>query len=165
LEDLSVTVSHPTPFTPRDAKRALRLIILVQVGVMAFAVLASIAVFWFAHREPAPTSKDFQGQMDTLNRTSDALKDLTEFVAAQKRRLAETEGTLALLNNERERLKPIVEADRQIIDAVFVEENARRAVDVWKERGFGFVAGTIGSMLATGLCWALVRATRRVGQT
>jgi hypothetical protein len=160
-----VGAANPLPFTPNDAKRALRWIVRVQVGVVAFSTLVSLGAFWLGKREPAraPASKDFQGQMDTLNRTADSLKDLTEFVAAQKRRLAETEGSLASLKKEQERLTPFVEANRQTIDAVFVEENARRSADVWKERGFGFAAGTVGSMLATWLCWVIVRATKRAG--
>jgi hypothetical protein len=124
-------------------------IVAVSAGILgiASAVLKNTLA-------PAP---DIAQQLDALNQTSESLKSLTAFVEEQKRNLVESEALIKSLREEHEKLKPVVETDRKILDAVLAAQAERQRLDVWRERIWGIFIGAIGSLLAAFLTFLLVR--------
>lgn len=92
---------------------------------------------------------DLVKQVDNLNDVEASLNSLIEFVQHQKSTIAETEQKLTNLNKEKEELEPLVNVDRQVINALFEQQNKFNQKKVWTERIIGFGLGIIGSIIAS----------------
>lgn len=94
-------------------------------------------------------SKNVAAQVDNLNKMSEDLKGLQIFVEEQKRNLISEEKALESLKAEKENLEPLVEADKRILEAVFIEQEKRQQKNIWYERAFGFFIGIFSSLVAS----------------
>lgn len=92
---------------------------------------------------------DYQTQLTELSRTEDSLRNLTTFVQSQKTKLKESEDLIADLKAEHERLKPFVEGDRKVVQAVFDLQEERKSHIAKRERWIGFGLGVISSIVAS----------------
>jgi 2C-methyl-D-erythritol 2,4-cyclodiphosphate synthase len=119
-----------------------RLIVVMTAAVIAL-ILQS---FLKTTQQP---QQAFEQKITRLKDTEESLKDLMTFVRDQQRQLEESQAVVTELQAEHEKLKPVVETDRKVVDAVLAAQTARQSVNVWTERGLGFVIGTLGSLLAT----------------
>lgn len=91
----------------------------------------------------------YQKQVQDLNQTEKSIKSLLVFIDEQKDRLADTEDTINALKSEHQKLKPLVESDRQLVEAIFVAQEERNLASVWRERLIGFGFGVLASLLAS----------------
>lgn len=109
---------------------------------------------------------DLNQQIQELDRVHDSLLNLTTFVEDQRKKVIVEQETIDKLTQERAQLEPIVQQDRAIIEAILALQVQRQAEqaerDKWFDRGFGFIAGILGSMVASFL-YALLLAVRRKG--
>ena len=138
----------------RTFGRAERQFIYLQAGFALAAILGLFASALFGV---------FPGQIKThepiaqqLARLSDAeatLKELSVFVRDQQAQLRNTQSVLQELRSEHERLKPVVEADRNTVEAILAANAHRQELSVWWERCIGFVSGTVASLIAA-VIWA-----------
>jgi hypothetical protein len=64
------------------------------------------------------------------------------------------------LKKEHEQLKPVVDADRKTIDALFSAQEARNQAAQNVERWIGFTLGVISSLVAS-FFWAVIAHARR----
>ena len=112
---------------------------------------------------------DLNKQIQELDQVHDSLQNLITFVESQRTKVAVEQATIAQLSQERAQLEPIVKQDRAVIDQILslqAQKQAQQAEkDKWFERGFGFIAGVVGSMVASFL-YALLIAKRgeRIGR-
>ena len=60
------------------------------------------------------------------------------------------------LKEEQLKLRPIVEADKQIVEALFQIQADKQNKDIWLERAIAFFIG-IASSIAGSLFWAYIR--------
>jgi DNA repair exonuclease SbcCD ATPase subunit len=83
------------------------------------SVLSLTIVFYLYHSKTPKTHKpsDIQSQLARIDNVQKSLTDLNKFLSEQKRRLYDAETTIKNLENERAKLKPIVEADRKTVEA------------------------------------------------
>ncbi|MCI5136728.1 MAG: hypothetical protein D3920_17050 [Candidatus Electrothrix sp. AW2] len=65
-------------------------------------------------------SLDYQDQINQLNQMESNVRQLLNFVDAQKKTLQETEDTISSLKLEKEKLQPLVETDRAVVEALFI---------------------------------------------
>ena len=77
------------------------------------------------------------------------------FIETQKNSLRETEDTITSLQKEREKLKPIVESDRAIVEAIFRAQEERNHANIWQERWIGFAFG-IGASVIASFIWFVI---------
>jgi hypothetical protein len=66
-----------------------------------------------------------------------------------KVKLKESEDMVTSLKNERERLEPVIVADRKAIQAVFDLQDERNRANIWRERWIGFGFGVLASVVAS----------------
>jgi sensor c-di-GMP phosphodiesterase-like protein len=92
---------------------------------------------------------NYQSQINELNDTESSIRQLLEFVQFQKTTLQETEDTISLLKTEKERLQPLVESDRTVVEAIFKAQEERTSTTVWRERWIGFGFGILASLIAS----------------
>jgi 2C-methyl-D-erythritol 2,4-cyclodiphosphate synthase len=103
---------------------------------------------------PKPANASFQQQISKLSDTEQSLKNLMQFVQDQQKRLKESENVVSDLKVQHEKLKPVVEADQKVVNAILDAQASRSNVHVWRERGIGFVLGTLSSLVAAAVIWA-----------
>lgn len=104
---------------------------------------------------------DYATQVQQLQQTEHSLQALIKFVAHQKQTLQQTQSNLIGLKLEQERLKPLIESDRNTVEAILSAQERRNAANIWRERWIGFAIGVLASLVASFL-WA-VAARVRVG--
>lgn len=98
---------------------------------------------------------DYQTQIQQLNDTENNIRHLLDFIETQKNTLRETEDTISLLKKEQEKLKPIVESDKAIVEAIFRAQEERTNSSIWRERWIGFGVGVFASLIAS-LLWFII---------
>lgn len=136
-----------------DYYEIIRMVITLSVGIVVL-VLFLVDHFMEAKRK---RSLSYDEQVESLNKVEASLKELVYFVELQKNRLTETNNILHQLKEEELKLKPVIEANRKVIDAIFTLQAEQSTKSIWKERGFGFVLGILSSMIASVLLGMLRR--------
>jgi hypothetical protein len=100
-------------------------------------------------------SQSYQQQLGQLNQTETNIRQLLEFVKTQKSTLRETEDTISALKTEKEKLEPLVDSDRAVVEAIFRVQEERTNANVWRERLVGFGFGILASLVASFLWFTI----------
>ena len=90
---------------------------------------------------------DYQNQIELLNKTEINLHQLADFVDDQKNRVVETQKIVESLKKEEAILRPTVESQRQLVDAILQAQQIRNRKDIWIDRIIGFLLGIIASTI------------------
>lgn len=114
--------------------------VMVVSGLVSLlaGVTAGVALTMKLITPPVP---DFQQQMAQLEETSKSLETLQKFVKAQQSNLRDAQKTVDLLKQEQEKLEPVVQIRREVIDAVFAVQEDRQKGALATERWIGFFIG------------------------
>jgi hypothetical protein len=105
--------------------------------------------------KPTDHESQFRDQIDELNKVESSLLSFIEFVRIEKEKVIETENTLLKLRNEKDELEPIVNTNRQTVQAILDVHRRQNEVSVKRERLIGFALGVVSS-LAASVLWELV---------
>lgn len=100
-------------------------------------------------------SLDYQNQIQQLDQMESNVRQLLSFVGEQKKTLQETEDTISSLKSEKEKLQPLVETDRAVVEALFKAQEERANENIWRERWIGFGFGLAASLVASFL-WFVI---------
>lgn len=147
----------------RVYRRNARLTVVVTLVAVCVSVGAGILVE--KHDRETRESKirenlTYYEQLRQLDQVRAGLADLISFVDLQKKSLKEAQEVVEKLQKERESLSAVVEAEREVVEAIFRLQSERSQREVWRERGLGFVLAVFASVLASFL-YRLVRRARR----
>jgi len=112
--------------------------------VLAMAILCFWMVYFF-QSPPTPHSE----MLERLGTVQTSLKEVDQFISREMTRLKEAQQTVDELTATKDRLRPVVDADKETVDAVLsaYTDSSRRSV--WKDRAVGFVLGVVASMVAS----------------
>ena len=94
-------------------------------------------------------SLNYKTQIKQLEQTEVGIKQLLRFIEVQKQNIREAEDTVSSLKKEQEALKPIVESDKALVDAIFQAQENRTQKNVWRERWIGFAFGMAASLVVS----------------
>jgi vacuolar-type H+-ATPase subunit I/STV1 len=72
---------------------------------------------------------NYKTQIEQLDQTENGIKQLLSFIDLQKQNIREAEDTVSSLKKEREALKPLVESDKAVVEAIFQAQEKRSEVD------------------------------------
>lgn len=130
-----------------------------RLGFALIITTCAMGVGFFSNEITTHTQKqpDFGTQIRVLNDTERSLKELVAFVEAQKQSLTESQSIVEQLKNEEQKLRPIVEADRQIVDAVLQAQATQEQNHILIDRIVSFLLGIASSIIAT-LIYSAVRS-------
>ena len=129
------------------------------IGVFIAGIIISITANITADKVKQDTMlESYSTQLESLENVEQSLVKLNEFVASQKQKLTESQNVINKLKDEHEKLKPIVEADRKVIDTVFALQEGRVKNKMWQDRAVSFFLGILASMIAS-LVFTLIRTT------
>jgi Na+-transporting NADH:ubiquinone oxidoreductase subunit NqrC len=129
--------------------------VMTLVSTFVSAITLSAVIFTLDHvdtkKREAERLKNlnYQTQIQQLDVTENNIRQLLTFIENQKSTLRETEDTISSLQKEREKLKPIVESDRSVVEAIFRAQEERSHASIWRERLIGFAFGIAASLIAT----------------
>lgn len=131
--------------------------------VVGFLVLTIIDPFRNKEAErKRQESVSYIGQMESLLKVQVSLFELGKFIEQQRERLQESEDLMNSLKAEQEKLKPVVETDRQVVEAILELQSQKSRNEVWKERGIGFFSGILASLIAAFIPRLLSRVKRTI---
>ncbi|MBC8753809.1 hypothetical protein H2O64_03955 [Kordia sp. YSTF-M3] len=92
---------------------------------------------------------DVVTQINNLNTVEGNLEDLLDFIKHQRTSLNATESKIQALTKEKDQLEPIVNANREVIQAIFQQQEENKKKGVFIERLIGFGLGVLGSIVAS----------------
>ena len=119
---------------------------------MMAMVLVIILPDFFSRQELSENS-DYRQQLEQLNQVESNISEFLAFIEEQKVELKDAEETIAALESEQQTLEPIVQSNRDVVEALFQVQEERTKANVWRERGIGFILGTFASLVAS-LLWS-----------
>jgi len=96
----------------------------------------------------------YQNQISHLTEMKSNIYDLLEFVEHQKTSLQEHQDLIDSLRIEKDKLKPIVDADRKIVDAIFEAQEEKKENEIVTQRWVGFGLGVVSSLIAS-IIWQI----------
>jgi len=123
--------------------------------------IASVTLFLSAYEKDSREKRrlsdlNYKTQVGQLEETEKNVKQLLHFIELQKSNIQKTQDTIESLKQEQEELRPLVEGDREIINALFKAYEERSLVNAWTERWIGFGFGLIASLIASFL-WYIIK--------
>ena len=121
---------------------------LLVVTALATAIIVSELRQSAENERRRSESLTYQKQLEALNAVEGSMKDLIEFVQAERQRLKETEDVLRDLKQEKDALTPVVEADRKTVRAIFELQAKMGREAIWWDRSIAFGLGLVASFIA-----------------
>lgn len=92
---------------------------------------------------------ELKEKVTRINQIQNSLKELDNFLEDQEQSIQNQQITLEKLKKENNQIEPIVEANRAIIDKIFLEQERRGKWDLWIGLGIGFLLGIPASFVAS----------------
>lgn len=140
-----------------QAWKSMRGVLPRLVGLLcAILALGSVLIEGYLTNRPGERSSAYEKQIEVLDQVHRSIDNLKDFVTVQRKQLQEQQGVLEGLKDEREKLLPVVEADRQVVESLFRIQAERNLANVWKDYLIGFLLGILSSLIAS-LLWTLIR--------
>jgi hypothetical protein len=131
--------------------------IISIVGVLVAATSLGVAIYTSeqARAKKLEKSQSYSEQFELLKNTERNLNDLTAFISSKKGEIEATKSLIQDLEAKKSELEPIVTANQEVVDAIFLQQ--RRDIDktIWVERGISFALGILASLIAT-IIWHFV---------
>ena len=125
----------------------------ITTGILASLLVVGVTYLDKIDREKRENKRlenlDYQKQISQLDEMRSNIKKLLKFMDNQKKTLQETEDTISSLRSEKEKLRPLVETDRAIVEALFKAQEERANSNIWRERWIGFGFGVVASLIAS----------------
>ena len=100
----------------------------------------------------------YQEKLAAIEQLRTGTEDVLEFIDSQKRNLQAERENLNTVRKERASLEPLLDADRQVVESLFEQQEKRQRDKTWAERVVGFGLGIVASMFAS---FILMRVSRR----
>jgi septal ring factor EnvC (AmiA/AmiB activator) len=122
---------------------------LLTMALFSFTLYLESSVRANKDRQRRESLATYSQQLQQLDNVQQGLKNLSDFVGQQRTRLQEAEQLVSKLQEEKQRIEPLVQADRKVVEAVFQLQEQRTAATVDRERWIGFALGVGASLLAS----------------
>lgn len=147
--------------TPRDrtlagnpAQPEYKSLIFAAIGLFLSAVGVFVGVRDVISTNKHPPPPSYELQIKSLDQTRDSVEQLLKFIETQREQLTASQRAIDALKTEEDRLKPLVEADKKVIDAVFAAQEARNEQAQRRQTWLGFVLGVLSSLMAS-FVWSI----------
>ena len=121
------------------------------VAIFVFVAIAAIGHLLGTKIESSLLPQSHSAQIEKLDEMQGNLNDLFYFFEGQKNLLVEQQNTIAKLEAKSEQLKPIVDADQDVVKAVLAAHEETVSRNIWWERGVSFCIGVLSSLAASAI--------------
>ncbi|EQB9045484.1 HNH endonuclease [Vibrio cholerae] len=129
-------------------------VITVIVSLLS-VVIGGVSIYQSeANRQAAVEAElsknlEFKSQLSQLDETEKSLRTLLEFVESQRLSVTQRETAIQKLESEKQKLEPLVNADKETVEALFKVQEERAQKNADKERWIGFGLGILASVIAS----------------
>lgn len=123
------------------------------VGVVGLVI--SISFLDINSFEAPEHTENYEQQQDILRQTEINLNSLSAFITSKKAEIEATQALIKNLEQEKSELEPIVNANKEVIEAIFTQQRKDFEKSIWIERGISFGLGILASLLAS-IIWHFV---------
>ena len=121
-------------------------------------VLLVIGAFWLTNNiENFIFPPTHSSQLEKLDEIQENLGALFYFIEDQKQSLKQQEQTIKDLEDKSKELRPIVEADENLVEQILAAHAKTQSNNVWWERAISFLIGVVSSLVASKLYGSLSR--------
>jgi hypothetical protein len=120
-------------------------VLLAYIGIS----MAAVQMLNNISEEQRSKNLSFETQLNNLKQAEQSLKGLTAYVEDQQARLKESEDLLSSLRAEKQKLEPLVNADKELIKAVFDAQTQLYGTKQWIGYVASFVLGLLSSIVAS----------------
>jgi len=142
--------------TAEDLKKQFQWrLIAALIGVLFSA--ATVGLVWHFMMPLSNEKPMLETQLKKLTQTENNLRDLLVFVESQKADIAYSQYKIQTLKAEREKLQPVVNSDKRVLEALLAAQEERNQSQVWRERAIGLIFGIVGSLIAAVIYSRLAR--------
>lgn len=115
---------------------------------MIIGVASIYFIVNYEHRRYREENLTYKRQMEALDEFQKNIDNLSEFVVKQRSQLKREQDTLERMLDQKQTLRPLLEADQQVVDALFKMQAEKNRRDKWIDRLLGFLSGIAASVIA-----------------
>ncbi len=144
IQKIAYTIEAKTELATRKYWKSRHYFYIIALSLSIIGLFVSIF-----KSIPKYDEQIFSKQIGNLEIMSNNINEFQDFITEQKKNLIAEQSTLNNLKLEKTKLEPLVESDRQVVQAIFLEQEKIQRTKVWNERAFGFFIGVIGSLIAS----------------
>jgi septal ring factor EnvC (AmiA/AmiB activator) len=149
-------------FSPYEERPDSRSGLVVAAVIL---LLASGSMFYLNLREraffqSAEIGRQYERSSHTLEQTRSNLKELMAYIDDQSAQLRSTNKLLVEMQQERDRLQPMLDTDINAVNALFQAQEKRLQKDRWWETIGSFFLGVVSSIAAS-FIWEWFRKWQR----
>lgn len=139
----------------RKSPKPTILISIISVIIAGTSLGITIYVSEKQRMERLEKSQSYSEQFELLKNTEKNLNDLSLFISNKKSEIEATESLILKLEKRKSELEPIVNANQDVVDAIFLQQRKELEKSIWIERGISFGLGILASLIAT-VIWHFV---------
>ena len=92
-------------------------------------------------------NKPYEAQLESLNNVQKSLDDLKMFINRHENKLKIEQEALEHMLNQKQTLKPLLQADQDVVDAMFSIQHQKYEEQKWSDRFVSFVVGVVASII------------------
>ncbi|SFP39790.1 hypothetical protein SAMN05216601_110206 [Ectopseudomonas composti] len=150
-------------FWVKSYKKSPRPTTMISILGALFSIIGLGFFIYTSEQARAQKLANFQSyseQFELLRSTEKNLNDLSVFISSQKSEIEAAKSLIQDLETKKSELEPIVTANQDVVDAIFLQQ--RRDIDenIWVERGISFLLGILASLIAT-VIWHFVGRSKK----
>lgn len=136
--------------------------IISALGVLVASISLVVTIYTSeqARSQKLEKTQSYTKQFELLRTTEKNLNDLAEFISSKKGEIEATKSLIQDLETKKSELEPIVNANQQVVDAIFLQQRRDIERTIWVERGISFGLGILASLIAT-IIWHFVGRFKR----
>jgi DNA-directed RNA polymerase subunit RPC12/RpoP len=143
-------------------KNARTTMISSVISLVLASAAVGIGIYTSQERlgQQPPRAQEFKEQYVLLRTTQQNLNDLEHFISSKKNEMEATQSLLGDLEAQRAAIEPIVQANQELVNAMFAQQRRDSAKFVLRERLIGVALGVLASLIAS-VIWHFVGRFRR----
>lgn len=132
------------------------------LGVLFFIIVLGFGIYTSeqTRTQKLANFQSYSEQFELLKNTEKNLNDLSAFISSKKNEIEATKSLIQDLETKKSELEPIVIANQNVVDAIFLQQRRDIEETIWVERGISFVLGILASLIAT-VIWHFVGKSKK----
>ncbi|MEX2952068.1 hypothetical protein AB4K01_12810 [Serratia fonticola] len=144
----------------KKSPRPTSIISALSVLFIFIGIVATIYTSEQARSQKLEKTQIYTEQFELLKNTERNLNDLADFISNKKNEIEATESLIQNLETKKSELEPIVSANQEVVNAIFLQQRREMERTIWIERGVSFGLGILASLIAT-IIWHFIGRFKR----
>jgi len=144
----------------KKSPRPTSIISALGVFFASISIVVTIYTSEQTRSQKLEKTQSYSDQFELLKSTEKNLNDLAEFISSKKGEIEAAKSLIQDLETKKSELEPIVNANQEVVDAIFLQQRRDIERTIWIERGISFGLGILASLIAT-IIWHFIGRFKR----